>query len=752
MVDSAAVIRDDRSLQGTQADSVPVGETPLVDSAREAHRQVMESCVIYTRVSSVEAGRAPSTHRQERLTRAFVVARGWHVREVLTDTDRSAFMPRVRREGFEQLIERITRRQVDVVAVWRLDRLVRRPAEFERILLAMEQNNVALVSATEPVDTSTPIGLAIVRMLVTFSGLESTAKSERLRAKNRERAEAGLPHATIRPFGHTRDLSQIVETEAELIREAAGRVIGGESSFGIARDWAQRGVVGTRGRPFSGGGLGAMLRTARLTGDRSHNGQIVATDCFPAVLDRELAAELHQVLTLRRGYRSKTPSLLRGMVRCGSCGVAMYPAASSKGGSRRYTCWAGRWGCGRMSVREEHLDAWVTEQVLWRIGKRFPGNHRRLSPHGHETELLEVIRTQGERLRQLNRAYFIEAAVSFPEFTAARDELLEHAGVRIRAVGPGWPPPQVPPTIEPGDLPDLWHTLSKEAQRGVIASELATIIVNGTTRSGGWFDPARLEPRWHPDLPHIEPPPLAAPSRTPPRWRFRPAGTDGVPMVSALELRERHDLTAAQLNRLVRRGDLVPAYAHGRRYFPSNTAIDYPSTLCSRRQQHQPRADAGQLTLTGAVGYLGLNPSHLKRLFDHAGPPAVREGRRYWFNREDLDEWLESCRVMPLSLAASSAGQHRHRHDLQARFDALKGSRVTFMPSNDVWLSTQEAAKRLGVTPRTLYRFIDLDELPAYRMGRVIRLKAAEVDEFIEKSRIEPGTLAHLYPDTTTPK
>jgi excisionase family DNA binding protein len=66
-----------------------------------------------------------------------------------------------------------------------------------------------------------------------------------------------------------------------------------------------------------------------------------------------------------------------------------------------------------------------------------------------------------------------------------------------------------------------------------------------------------------------------------------------------------------------------------------------------------------------------------------------------------------------------------------------------------VWLSSQDAAKRLGVTARTLYRFIDQGDLPAYRLGRVIRLKLADVDAFIESSRIEPGSLEHLYPDTS---
>ncbi|MDQ6697167.1 MAG: helix-turn-helix domain-containing protein [Actinomycetota bacterium] len=64
------------------------------------------------------------------------------------------------------------------------------------------------------------------------------------------------------------------------------------------------------------------------------------------------------------------------------------------------------------------------------------------------------------------------------------------------------------------------------------------------------------------------------------------------------------------------------------------------------------------------------------------------------------------------------------------------------------WLSTAEAAKELGITSRTLYRFIDEGQLTAYRFGRVIRLQETDVAAFIAASRIEPGTLEHLYPET----
>ena len=68
------------------------------------------------------------------------------------------------------------------------------------------------------------------------------------------------------------------------------------------------------------------------------------------------------------------------------------------------------------------------------------------------------------------------------------------------------------------------------------------------------------------------------------------------------------------------------------------------------------------------------------------------------------------------------------------------------------WLSTREAARRLGITTRTLYRLIDSGQIPAYKFGRVIRLQEREVDGFIEQARIEPGALEHLYADTGTPE
>ena len=69
------------------------------------------------------------------------------------------------------------------------------------------------------------------------------------------------------------------------------------------------------------------------------------------------------------------------------------------------------------------------------------------------------------------------------------------------------------------------------------------------------------------------------------------------------------------------------------------------------------------------------------------------------------------------------------------------------MAGGPVWMSTEDAALRLGVATKTVYRFIDRGELSAYRIGRVIRLKEADVEAYEASCQIEPGSLAHLHRD-----
>ncbi len=56
------------------------------------------------------------------------------------------------------------------------------------------------------------------------------------------------------------------------------------------------------------------------------------------------------------------------------------------------------------------------------------------------------------------------------------------------------------------------------------------------------------------------------------------------------------------------------------------------------------------------------------------------------------------------------------------------------------------AAEYLGVTLRTVYKFVDQGDIPAYKLGRVFRIRRSDLDDFLERCRVQPGELGHLYP------
>ncbi|MCP4226742.1 MAG: helix-turn-helix domain-containing protein [Actinomycetia bacterium] len=71
---------------------------------------------------------------------------------------------------------------------------------------------------------------------------------------------------------------------------------------------------------------------------------------------------------------------------------------------------------------------------------------------------------------------------------------------------------------------------------------------------------------------------------------------------------------------------------------------------------------------------------------------------------------------------------------------------------SSLWLSVQKAASELEVTTRTIYRFINDGKLAAYRIGRVYRIKRADLDAFLVGAALQPGDLNHLVEDTKSPR
>ncbi|MDP9418633.1 MAG: recombinase family protein [Actinomycetota bacterium] len=188
----------------------------------------MSAVAIYTRISSADREEQTATARQEAACRALAGLRGWEVAEVFEDVDVSAYA-KTTRPSYERLLAAVDAGAVDGIVVWTLDRLVRRVAEFERLWGRCEAKQVMLASVTEPIDTSSALGLAIVRVLVTFAALESATMGTRIRAQAKAMAEQGAAPGTP-AYGYTKGYTEIVPEEAKVIREAARRVLAGETS------------------------------------------------------------------------------------------------------------------------------------------------------------------------------------------------------------------------------------------------------------------------------------------------------------------------------------------------------------------------------------------------------------------------------------------------------------------------------------------------------------------------------------------
>jgi DNA invertase Pin-like site-specific DNA recombinase len=296
----------------------------------------MTAVLIYTRLSTEDVHDA--TVRQEVACRSYAEARNWDVAGALGDLDASAYQPRVRRPGFESLIADAAARSADGVLVWKLDRLVRRPKDSERLWEVAERRGVFIASVPEPVDSSSPIGLAMLRILVALAGLESATTGVRVRASKRQAAEEGKP-PPVKAYGLTMQWDGIIETEACVLREAAHRAIAGERLASVARDLRSRGIPSPSGRQWTDATLGRLLRNPRLVGDRAYRGQVVARDCWPAILERDTFTRLQ--LTLNHPARQGAPPrhhkrLATGFAHCGLCGQSM--STTTRSGVRYYSC------------------------------------------------------------------------------------------------------------------------------------------------------------------------------------------------------------------------------------------------------------------------------------------------------------------------------------------------------------------------------------------------------------------------------
>jgi site-specific DNA recombinase len=471
---------------------------------------------IYVRISRDPAGDMLGVRRQEPPCRDLCQRLGWEVAEVYTDDDTSAYNGR-HRPAYERMLADLEAGQVQAIVAWDADRLTRRPVENEALIDLAERLGVKLATVTGDYDLSNPNGRLHFRIKGAVARHESEHKAERLRLKHEQLALAGKANGGGRPFGYERDRMTIRTDEAELIREAAGRLLAGESTRQVVLDWNARKVLTPRDRPWRSWTFRDMMRSPRLAAKRAHRGVIVGDATWPAIIpweqhDQEVAV-LDDASRLQGAHGPRVRRyLLTGFLVCGRCGARL--CAQPKGDVRSYACavGTGRAGCGRTTRLAEPLEDHVRNMVIAALES--PELAAALKEAREATtgdgvgELLDQLRTVETKLEDLGRdyadglvtreAFFAAQARLSDRLEATRRDLSRAARRRatialpeggadaIRAAWDAWGEGET----------EAARAAGFEKRRALLGLVLDRVILHPCVRGRHDFDPTRVEIIW----------------------------------------------------------------------------------------------------------------------------------------------------------------------------------------------------------------------------------------------------------------
>jgi site-specific DNA recombinase len=329
---------------------------------------------IYCRIS--DADDPHGVKGQEKDCRAACADHGWPVADVYVDDDVSASgdASRKPRPEYDRMLRDIRRGAINLIVTTEPERLTRRPPETEAFIAMAEQvgfTDIFFESEDSGLSMSDGGGLHRMRQYSNDGAKESWKISRRTKRAERHNAEAGHRHGGgKRGYGYTADGKTwaIFEIEAVNIRDAARRVIEGESLNSIERDWERRRILTSTGRLWSGSKIRDVLISARVNGQREHLGTLYPNSWL-AILDDATWLAVRAVLLnpARRtnaSMENRQPYPLRGVLRCAYCGELL--VATPRGGKRMYGCKrrsTARNACGGVIVVADYAERYVFELV-----------------------------------------------------------------------------------------------------------------------------------------------------------------------------------------------------------------------------------------------------------------------------------------------------------------------------------------------------------------------------------------------------
>ena len=305
-------------------------------------------CAVYTRKSSEEGLDMDfnSLDAQRESCEAYIASQkadGWLL--IAGRYDDGGFSGgTMERPALKRLLADVEAGRVDVIVVYKIDRLSRSMLDFLNLVELFERHGVTFVSVTQSFNTKDAMGRMALNILVTFAQFERELIGERIRDKVAASRKKGIWMGGWTPLGYeVRDRKLIIhEADAERVRSIFRRFVQLKSATLLARELVAAGERNRYGHLLDKGVLYKLLNNRVYIGEAVHKGTSYPGE-HQAIIDRGLWDQVHALLKesprkRANNARAQSPALLRGLL-FGPDGAAMSPTHTRKSGRlyRYYT-------------------------------------------------------------------------------------------------------------------------------------------------------------------------------------------------------------------------------------------------------------------------------------------------------------------------------------------------------------------------------------------------------------------------------
>jgi site-specific DNA recombinase len=297
-------------------------------------------CAVYTRKSSEEGLEMEfnSLDAQRDACQSYIASQrsqGWL--ELADRYDDGGFSgATLERPALKRLLADIEEDRVDVVVVYKIDRLSRALMDFARLVEVFDRNGVTFVSVTQSFNTTTSMGRLTLNILLSFAQFEREVIGERIRDKFAASRKRGMWMGGTVPLGYAVYDRKLVieENDAATVRMIFERFARIGSTTRLAQELVRDGFRTRAGKPIDKLFLHRLLRNRVYIGEAVHKGAAYPGE-HEAIIDRALWDKAHAILRQSpraRGAatRAQAPALLKGLL-FGPTGCAMSPTYTRRG-------------------------------------------------------------------------------------------------------------------------------------------------------------------------------------------------------------------------------------------------------------------------------------------------------------------------------------------------------------------------------------------------------------------------------------